>query len=344
MPSSRARPAPTRLRVGDLVEVRSPEEIRDTLDADGALESLPFMPEMLRYCGRRFRVAKVAHKLCDTVEDGAGFRRMDNAVHLRDVRCDGAGHGGCQAACLMYWKTAWLKPVPPTEADPPGGDVRAEVPTGMATLLARAARGMPAADGAETYRCQSTALPQAAPRPLPVRNPGQYLLDVRSGNVSVAWAVRAFAVAVYNRVQDLSRDRLPPWLRFRGGLRWGLPRGRVATRTTPSVRTDLRPGERVRIRSRQEIEQTLNADLRNRGLGFDAEMARFCGRTATVARRVEKIIDERTGRMRHMRNPCVVLEGIVCEGAYSVNCPRAIPAYWREAWLERIGQATDVPG
>lgn len=55
------------LRVGDLVEVRSAEEILATLDESGELENLPFMPEMLRFCGRRLTVHKVAHKLCDTI-------------------------------------------------------------------------------------------------------------------------------------------------------------------------------------------------------------------------------------------------------------------------------------
>src|SRR5215468_10258420 len=85
------------LRVGDIVEVRSPEEILATLDANGELESLPFMPEMLRYCGQRLTVYKVANKLCDTVSR-SGMRKMDNAVHLSGVRCDGGAHDGCQAA------------------------------------------------------------------------------------------------------------------------------------------------------------------------------------------------------------------------------------------------------
>ncbi len=86
--------------------------------------------------------------------------------------------------------------------------------------------------------------------------------------------------------------------------------------------------------------KTLNADMLNRGMGFQAEMARFCGRTATVARRVTQILDEKTGRMIYMKNPCIVLEGIVCEGAYNASCPRAIPTYWREIWLERVSDTT----
>src|SRR2546430_13197826 len=88
------------LRVGDVVEVRSQAEILATLDENGELESLPFMPEMLQYCGKQLTVQKVAHKLCDTLTR-SGIRRMDNAVHLGGVRCDGSAHGGCQAACLI---------------------------------------------------------------------------------------------------------------------------------------------------------------------------------------------------------------------------------------------------
>ena len=54
------------LHAGKWVEVRSSDEILATLDSDGSLDALPFMPELLRYCGKRFRVYKVAHKSCDT--------------------------------------------------------------------------------------------------------------------------------------------------------------------------------------------------------------------------------------------------------------------------------------
>src|SRR5689334_14159041 len=100
------------LRAGELVEVRSKEEILKTLDAEAQLEGLPFMPEMFAYCGKRFQVYKRAHKTCDP-PNGMKGRRMDRAVHLLDIRCDGAAHGGCQAGCLIFWKEAWLKRVSP---------------------------------------------------------------------------------------------------------------------------------------------------------------------------------------------------------------------------------------
>src|SRR5258705_3702676 len=99
-----------RLWPGEWVKVRSFAEISTTLDDRGRLDGLPFMPEMLKYCGQRFRVYKSAHKTCDTIQDWTTMRRMTHAVHLQDLRCDGAAHGGCQAGCLLFWKIAWLKP------------------------------------------------------------------------------------------------------------------------------------------------------------------------------------------------------------------------------------------
>ena len=40
----------SQFRAGDLVEIRSREEILATLDEHGRLDGMPFMPEMLAFC------------------------------------------------------------------------------------------------------------------------------------------------------------------------------------------------------------------------------------------------------------------------------------------------------
>ena len=103
------------LRPGELVEVRSKEEILATLGPDATRDGLPFMPEMLRFCGQRFRIHKPSRQdLRHRRQDGWTARLYDT-VHLRDLRCDGSAHGGCEAGCLMFWREAWLKRV---DADP----------------------------------------------------------------------------------------------------------------------------------------------------------------------------------------------------------------------------------
>jgi hypothetical protein len=316
------------LRVGELVEVLSEEEILATLDEKGELDNLPFMPEMLKYCGQRLTVHKVAHKLCDTIS-GAGLRKMENAVHLTGARCDGSAHGGCQTACSMYWKEAWLKRVDPADPEP--------VPHRAKSLpiLEINTRKEPGEDGESRYSCQATELNRASPVCLPFKDMGQYVMDVRTGNVGVLAALRGFLVGFFNRYQDVSRRKLPRWLLINGGLRWRLFEG-GASGPTPVATLDLQPGELVRIKSKEQIIATLNKDLLNRGMGFEEEMARYCGQTARVQSRVERVIDEKTGRMLTMKTPCIVLADLYCAGVYNRNCPREFVPFWREIWLERV--------
>ena len=96
------------LKVGEWVVVRSAEEILTTLDANARFEELPFMPQMLQRCGRKFQVRKRAHKLCDTAF-GTGGRQLTDAVFLNDTRCDGDSYGGCELRCTIIWKEAWLR-------------------------------------------------------------------------------------------------------------------------------------------------------------------------------------------------------------------------------------------
>jgi hypothetical protein len=319
------------LKVGDVVEVLSAGEILATLDEKGELDSLPFMPEMLRFCGQRLTVHKVANKLCDTMT-GTGMRRMEDAVHLTAARCDGSAHGGCQTACLLYWKTAWLKRVDGPPTPPP---TRLERP--LLPILEVNTRKEPEPDGEERFRCQATELLRAAPELLPFRSMGQYVADIRVGNAGVGATLRTLFFGLFNRYQKFSK-RFPRWLRIKDGLPWGFVRPGPHAGTTPTGTIDLQPGELVRIKSRDEIIATLNAKGFNRGLGFEEDMARSCGRTARVTARVERCIDEKTGKMLEMKNPCIALDDIICDGVYKSNCPRAFIPFWREIWLERVSE------
>jgi hypothetical protein len=318
-------------RAGEWVQVRSAAEILATLDVDHCLDGLPFMPEMLQYCGRRFRVFKSAHKTCDTIQTFA-IRRMADAVHLEGLRCDGEAHGGCQASCLLFWKEAWLQPAP-------GGEAAATTPSPIGAALAQDigrlhASARVAAAGPESperYRCQVTEIRNATTevRRRDRLNPIFYLRDLTSGNVRFRDFVRFGLLAAFNAMSGR-------WLGRRYPRLCGL-----AADKTPSATLNLQPGELVRVRSKDEIMHTLNAQQRNRGLYFDVEMTPFCeDGSFRVLKRVERIIDEKTGRMVKIPNPCLILDGVTCSGYRSVDrmfCPRSIYPYWREVWLERAG-------
>jgi hypothetical protein len=337
------------MRVGDWVEVRSKEEILGTLDKDGRLQNMPFMPQMFELCGRKFRVARSAHKTCDTISKESTSRRVPVSVHLEGVRCDGRAYDGCGAACSIFWKEAWLKPV-----DEPATGPRARSASGCTVkdVLAATRTSGPLDVRGPTYVCQATELVRASEF-LPWWDFRQYIDDYRTGNATLRQLASCCAFAVFWNVIRVAwstrtgAGRVLRWAydgvqAIRGGVPFPRRKGGIPAGTkTPSGRLDLQPGELVRVKSYDEILSTLDTNNKNRGLRFDAEAVPYCGGTYRVRSRVNRIIDEKTGKMIELKNDTVILEGVVCQARYSDHrmlCPRAIYTYWREVWLERVAE------
>ncbi len=316
-------------RRGELVEVRSAAEILATLDHRGRLGELPFMAEMIPFCGQRIMVERRADKVCDTISS-LKSRRINDAVLLDDLRCDGSGHGGCQAACRFYWHESWLRGID-TEAArgaPPVNEPIDDDGSAVGALTDLVTRNSSTAcdDGSLRYTCQATEMVRASYE-LSTFAPGPYLNEYRNGDVPLGRFVKVMTRAA--AVQPLHRLKLLPVVPVKG----------PSSKSPVTERLDLQPGEWVRVKSREEIARTLTDQGRNRGLWFDREMLPFCGGVYRVRQRVARIIEEGTGRMIELTRDCVTLEGVVCSGERSTSrwfCPRAIPCYWRECWLERV--------
>jgi len=344
---------PRALSVGDWVEVRSKEEILRTLDSDGRLDRMPFMPEMLAFCGKKFQVYKRAHKTCDTVFPTRG-RRVDRAVHL-ETRCDGNGHGGCQARCLVFWKEAWLKPLGWRSSEDAASHVEAE-PADVGTAPVAGctesdvwlhAQVPDPSGGTPKYVCQATQLPNAT-MDLAWWDIRQYIEDYWSGNVGLRRILNGLVYSIYYNLSQAGVGLGPPmrWLYIKFRLLWRgtpFPRGTGSIpkgQPTPTGVLYLQPGEVVRVKSHEEVLRTLDIENKNRGMLWDAEMVPYCGGTYRVLTRVTKIINENTGKMQELKSPCIILDSVVCQGLYSgcrMFCPRSIYPYWREIWLERVG-------
>jgi hypothetical protein len=321
------------LRVGDRVKVKSRQEILATLDSNSSVENTVLMPEMLKFAGQTLPVDAVVHRTCDG--NGSTNRDMTGTVHLQGARCDGSAHGDCQARCLLFWRKEWLEPDAPTDfvqQDAPPEDSPSDLIEDVPATVVAATRDAGAADDDVVYSCQATQIRNSTCL-TSMRDPGLWLKDVRSGNAVARTAIASFAVPVFNRWQIISR-RLPRVLRIRSGETYPwLPVPTGEQRRVPPCH--LEPGELIDIKSQKEIESTLNQRNELRGLSFALEMIPYCGKRARVLMCVERIIDEKTGRMLKLRD-CIILEGIWCDGTFHGLCGRKIYSYWREAWLRRV--------
>jgi hypothetical protein len=310
------------VKVGEWFQVKPLSDILATLDNNGCLDGMPFMPEMVQFCGQSFKVVKSAHKTCDPTGQ-TDLRSLPNTVHF-PTRCDGSAHDGCEARCLIYWKREWLK--------------QANGPTDTAPTTDHAPQSLVEATRKDTptgvrYMCQATEI-VAASKEIPRYDVKNYLEDVRTGNVSsrtMGWNV---SVASMQTVGSKLRRMLK--LRRRPRVEEIKP-----TNTEP---LNLQIGEMVRVKPIEEIRSTLK-NGKNKGLSFENEMAKYCGKVYQVLGHVTKLIDEKTGRMLNLKNDCIILHGIVCgglENRFRLFCPRSPYLYWREAWLERMDRSTPV--
>ncbi len=311
----------TRPQIGEIVEIRSADEILATLDSEGRLEGVPFMPEMLRFCGGRFEVFKYADLTCTDGEP----RWLNDTVHLNDVRCDGLAHHNCEAKCLIFWKEAWIRRIAPDEASArigSGGQQQsaASLPkNAVAFLNAHVERD----DG--RMSCQAT--------------------EIRSASCPVDSGLANYLGNVYrdfraHRIGWPDLWRLLLWIHGRviwSAYVWwaGAPWNAGRYSRTPSRTLNLHPGDFVKVRSAWRILKSLDHRGRNRGLRFTPEMFRYCGKKYRVLARMERRINERDGQLVEFGNSCVLLENAVCHGQ-RMFCTRTEYHYWREIWLDRV--------
>lgn len=311
------------LRAGDLVRLRDPKAIISTLDSTGSLESVPFMPENLDYFGRNFRVTKRVEKICDTIDLCAMARRMEGTVYLDDLRCNGSGHGGCGARCRIFWKEAWLEKV-----DPDRNQEKSINPSDLAKLerLVTANAKRTDASGQTVFFCQATEANRAS-RQQPAWLPGQYVRELSCGNIGFGEFLTTAARVIYFKFLKSFR---------RSGL---LPLELPVDDRDRQVAAPMQPGDWVEVKSFEEIAKTLDARARNRGLSFGNEMLPATGKKFRILDRLDRIVDEKTGRMIEFKNDCYILDGFYCKGDRSPGrwfCPKGVYAFWRGAWLRPV--------
>ena len=320
-------------RAGDEVEVRSAREILATLDEDGALDAVPFMPEMLEHIGERHRVYKRLEKICDYFSgEPSRARFLPGAVVLDELRCDGSGHGGCMARCRYFWKEAWLR-WPDAEAPPPDPAAEATARRELERRVGAAVRVTRVIDDEkeEVWRCQITEAIRAS-TPVGEASPRRFLRELTSRNVTFWQFIRVSFRAVSERIGR--KLKVVPEL----GIKV------AGADHVDGERLDLQPGETVEVRSQAEIGRTLDESARLRGLVYTAEMNPACGNRFMVKERIERLIDERNGRMIEIKSDCITLENFICTGEHTRGawfCAREHFPIWREAWLKRVDDGTN---
>ena len=121
----------------------------------------------------------------------------------------------------------------------------------------------------------------------------------------------------------------------------------TAEQNEPQPVVELQAGDWVRVKSKEEIEATLNAFKEYKGCAFLDDMYQYCGTTQRVFIKVERFLDERDYKVKTSKG-LVYLENLFCTGTKVFGrCDRRCFFFWRMEWLEKIDQesipAFDLP-
>jgi hypothetical protein len=106
--------------------------------------------------------------------------------------------------------------------------------------------------------------------------------------------------------------------------------------TVRQTATSLKAGDTVRVRSREEIQATLDRWKELKGCAFLEYMGQYCGTTQRVLQVMERFLDERDYHVKKCKG-IILLEGVICHGTPVFGrCDRCCHLFWREEWLEKI--------
>jgi len=100
---------------GQLVEIRTKDEIMPTLGPDNRNRRMWFDSEMVPHCGARATVDRHVQRIID--ESTGKMIKLGDCVVLDNVVCEGIYHRFCPRELDVYWRSAWLRPLDGTDGE-----------------------------------------------------------------------------------------------------------------------------------------------------------------------------------------------------------------------------------
>lgn len=292
---------------GEVVRIRTREEILLTLDANSSLDGCLFAGQMLDWCNTTQRVLKVVRCVFDECE----YRMYETKYPfyiLDGLICDGCVsefEHVCDHGCQLLWHEEWLEEgsenyvFETDESIQCGIDEKTENTPTESILAPRS--------------CQLKAIDE-------IKNRNSWFENIMQYRITILWSVKINFIYTLN---SLSRLFAANQNKYGENL--------------PSD-GDIRPGDAVRVLGKNELKTILDAGNKYKGCQFVPEMFQFCDKEFVVLKTVKYFFDERQKRMCRC-NDIYLLSGVMCSGrrrAFSIPCDRSCFYFWHKHWLRKI--------
>lgn len=159
----------------------------------------------------------------------------------------------------------------------------------------------------------------------------QAVTNALHGKEPVTDAVRRYYIKYRRKISD----------RVRGVTKEQTSRP-VSTELKPALRAEsrlsgpaLQEGDRVVVRSFEEIGKMLDERGFTKGCKFLEQMSQYCGQEYFVVRRIDRFYDELTARLCKAKG-IVLLDQVYCDGTQVGGCDRMCLLFWRTEWLKKL--------
>ena len=251
-----------------------------------------------------------------------------DTVYLEDLRCDGSGHGGCQAGCKLYWKEAWLRRV---DDDSGAVNPSKESLANLEHLAQAGTRTVRELKGerSEVWRCQATE----------AFNASELLKTSESSTVLARTDERQFRSAPFHRPcgPRVRHGDCRPYRPAQSRCRCEAQGSQSSARESRSI---SKPGDLVQVRSPTEIAATLD-EGRPQPRAFISTARCFPIAAGPSVLRTGCDKSSTTRPVACSKSPRTASSSMASSVRASEHpgrwfCPRQIYAYWREAWLRRV--------
>lgn len=167
--------------------------------------------------------------------------------------------------------------------------------------------------------CQLPCVPEFSNEP--ANNPSSALWTSFKRTAAYPWN---------NHIKKWLKKSFYFYLRFKGP-----PRDQIAGSSFRHEKV-LVKGDKVRVRTLEEINSTLDPFKELKGCSFLPDMYQYCGTEQRIFKSMQYFLDERDYKLKKTRG-LILLENIICSGTPVFGqCDRSCFLFWREEWLEKI--------
>lgn len=285
---------------GDTVRVKDRERISGSIQPARKTDGCLFMDQMWDYCGQTFKVSKVVDVFYDE-RKREHFRPRSSIYILEGLTCEGRmGHFPFQ--CDRGCFILWHE------------DWLEKVQESQESP--QSVGQQPCTAGEESPpMCQLECISE---------------IEQQNSWLYSKW--RSF-IMTCSTCKSRVRNTMP---RHAGDSGYS----KTTSQAPRGNRDQIHPGDMVKVRSQDEIQNTLDTSGRTRGCLFTEGMEAHCGKEYRVFRRVDHFFDEAKQKTCKCNN-LFLLEGAYCN---RTSCDRNCFYFWHGSWLQKIQRPTSMEG